>query len=390
MDAHCPSGSRTLLCVANYPANTGYAWDFIEGIYAQVANRVAALGCRTFVAYPAIPEAPRSLVGSAALPFALDVGLETEASVCATEEFIRRERVEVLYLTDRPARSSTYMRLRRAGLKCIIVHDHTSGKWTRATGMMRAAKWAAARVPGHVADVVVTVSDYVARRQMDVGMIPVGRVKRIWNGLPVPEPDPGARDRIGQLLSGVNGARPIVACACRATPEKGVDHLLRAFDRYAATNRGEAPPILVYIGDGPAFGDLCALRDTLRSKKDIFFTGYQESAAALIEGADVCVVPSVWQEAFSLAVLEAMARARPVIGTTVGGIPELIEDRVTGLLVPPADESALALALQELLRNPELRSRLGLNARNRASEVFTPEAQTEALTELVAAGFQRQ
>jgi glycosyltransferase involved in cell wall biosynthesis len=78
-----------------------------------------------------------------------------------------------------------------------------------------------------------------------------------------------------------------------------------------------------------------------------------------------------------------MARARPVIGTAVGGIPEMIEDGVTGLLVPPADPVALAAALQRLLGDGTLRARLGTAARNRASQRFTPDAQITALARLV-------
>jgi glycosyltransferase involved in cell wall biosynthesis len=85
-------------------------------------------------------------------------------------------------------------------------------------------------------------------------------------------------------------------------------------------------------------------------------------------------------------VLEAMARARPVIGSAVGGIPELIEDGVTGMLVPPGDVSALAIALERLLADAALRARLGASARTRVGERFTPEAQISALSELVERG----
>jgi len=379
--------SGSLLCVVNYPANTGFAWDFIEGLYARIADHLATHGIPTFVAYPSIPKPPRTLEGSAAHAVALDVSLDTRESLRATAEFIRREHVRVIYFTDRASRSWTFWCLRWAGAKRVICHDHTSGERTRPRGLKRAAKWVLGRVPGMVADVVVTVSDYVARRQVEVGMIPAGRVVRVWNGLPVPA-RPTSSGHPTHTLFDLTPDRPLIACACRAAPEKGVAHLLRAFDRAARSIRTAEPrPVLLYIGDGPQLAELKALRQSLAARDDIILAGYRADARAILEGADLCVVPSVWEDAFPLAVLEAMACGKPVIATRVGGIPEMIEDGVHGLLVPPAGEQALAEALQALLADPARAARIGEAARRRVAERFRPQAQLNRLTALVEGGF---
>src|SRR5438128_2298301 len=108
-----PGEPETRLCVANFTANTGYAWDYIERVYARIADHLATHGVRTLVAYPEMAEPPRTLAGSAAEPVVLGVALDEAAAVRATEDFIRREGVRALYLTDRPARSRFYRRLRR-------------------------------------------------------------------------------------------------------------------------------------------------------------------------------------------------------------------------------------------------------------------------------------
>lgn len=377
----------TLLCVVNYPANTGFAWDFIEGLYASIADHLATHGIPTLVAYPAIPELPRTLAGSAARPVALDASLDTAASRRATVHLIRRENVRVVYYTDRGPWRWAYLRLRLAGVKWIIVHDHTSGERTRPRGLKRAAKWVLARTPGIVADTVIAVSDYVARRQLEVALIPPGKVIRVWNGVAVPE----ARDRSCQrthAMFGLAPGRPLVVCACRAAPEKGVAHLLRAFNRMVQDiPRGDRRPALLYVGDGPQLAELRALRDGLRAKEDIILAGYRPDAKDILEGADLCVIPSVWQDALPLAVLEAMAWGKPVIATRVGGIPEMIEDGVHGLLVPPADEKALAEALRALLADPARAAQLGEAARRRVAEQFAPEEQIRRLIEIVEEGF---
>jgi glycosyltransferase involved in cell wall biosynthesis len=164
--------------------------------------------------------------------------------------------------------------------------------------------------------------------------------------------------------------------------------LFRAYDRLIAHLNDRTPrPVLLYIGDGPQMAELRALRDRLSAGPDITLAGYRPDAADILGEADICVIPSVWQDAFSLAVLEAMARGRAVIATQVGGIPELVEHEVTGLLVPSADEHALAEALARLLRDPAEIARLGEAARRRAHERFSLETQVLRLAALVEEGF---
>ncbi len=383
--ARAPSARPpALLCVANYPANTGYAWGFIEGLYAGLADRVAAAGGRTYVAYPAIAAPPRTLAGSAAEPVVLEFGLDTPRCIRATVGFVRRAHVRVLYLADHPAWHPAYALLRLAGVRRIVVHDHTSGERTPPAGLKRLAKAWSRRVSPMLADDVVAVSDYVARRKIEVDLVPPARVRRIHNSLELPAPDPAAPARLRAFL-GLPPDVPVVACASRATAEKGVHHLLRAFDTLVAAQGGSAgePPVLLYLGDGPALGDLEALCASLASRDRIVLAGHQPDAAALLGGADIAVVPSIWQEAFGLAALEPMARGVPVIATRAGGLPEVVEDGVTGVLVAPGSEPELAAALARLLADPAERRRLGQSGAARARARFGRRAQLDALQPLV-------
>jgi glycosyltransferase involved in cell wall biosynthesis len=379
-----------LLCVCNFPANTGYAWDFIESLYAGLGDRLSLGGVRTFVAYPDVTQAPRSLTGTAATAVKLDVTLDSATSLSETLDFIREHQIEVVYLCDRPAWNPRYAALRRAGVRRIIVHDHTSGDRTAPRGLKRLVKRARMVIPGSLADQVIAVSDFVATRKRTVDLIPAGRVKRIWNSIEAFEAAPDAARRLRDAFA-IAPDRPVVACAARATPEKGVATLLRAFDRVVQIRAdGEPRPVLLYMGDGPALSDLRTLAASLTARDDIVIAGYMEHANALIAGADLCVVPSVWQEAFGLAVLEPMASGTPVIASRVGGIPEIVIDGKTGRLVAPGDEEELAAAIIELLRNPGERARLGESGRARARDVFSRERQLDELYAIVAAGFNGQ
>jgi len=373
------------LGLANCAANTGYAWDFIEGLYARLADHLATHGIKTYVAYPTISAPPRVLAGSAAVAVKLEASLATAAGVSATLRFIRRHRVRLLYLTDRNARSLLYPLVRAAGAR-VLVHDHTSGARTQPRGVKRLGKRLVAKVPGLTADVVVAVSNYVAGRQTEVGLIPARRVVRVWNGLSVAE-QPPAQPCLHSLF-GLATDRPVIACACRATPEKGVDVLLRAHVQLLKAWRSERPrPILVYVGSGPQFGELVSLRDRLGLGNDAILTGYRRDVAAILSGAQVCVVPSVWQDAFPLSVLETMALGKAIVAAEVGGIPEMIEADVTGLLVPPNNEAALAVAIGALLDDPTRAAQLGAAAQRRVRERFTPDGQLAKLAGLVEASF---
>ncbi len=332
-----PLGARaeTLLCVCNFPSNTGFAWDFIERLYAGVADHLATLGVRTLVAYPKIVDPPRSLRGSSAKAVELDASPAHKKSLKQLLSFVRAEHVRAIYFTDQAPASFAFPLLRAYGVRYIIVHDHTSGDRRAARGVKRTLKWLLTRLPGVAADRVLAVSDYVARRQTEVALIPSGRVSRVWNGVDIP-PLPVGENRIRSIV-GVDGARPIVAICCRAHPVKGVDHVLRAFNTVWARGKGDARPVLVYVGNGPQFDDLEKLRASLPAADDIKFLGYRDDAFQLLGGADVCVCASSWQEAFGLGVLEPMSLARAVVATSVGGVPEILENEKSGLLVPPGD-----------------------------------------------------
>jgi glycosyltransferase involved in cell wall biosynthesis len=377
----------TLLCSANFPAGAGYAWDFIEALYAGVASRLEEIGVRTYVAYPGLERLPKPLEGSPAVPIdrAFRVGgVRDTRRACSV---VREVGATVLYMADRPAWHPGYVALRRAGVHGIVVHDHTSGSRSVPTGLRRAFKRARLGLPGALADQVIAVSDFVAARKLAVDLVPGDRVTRIWNSLDVASAGAATYVSDGQVRAqlDIDPGRPIILAACRAARHKGVHHLLRAFDALEgdATRR----PVLIYAGDGPALPDLRLLRETLEHAADVHILGYRTDVHALIDVAAFCVVPSVWAEAFGLAALEPMVRRRAVIASNAGGLPEVVSDQVTGLLVPPADEQALTRAMQTLLRDPDRRQRMGEAGNRRANELFDRRQQLDQLTEVLARYF---
>ncbi|ADV65822.1 glycosyltransferase family 4 protein [Deinococcus maricopensis] len=143
--------------------------------------------------------------------------------------------------------------------------------------------------------------------------------------------------------------------------------LLRAWA--AARRPGEAR--LVFAGDGPLRPDLERLARDLGVQDTVTFAGWVDAdqAGALLDASDLLVLPS-HHEGQPLSILEAMARGLAIIATRVGGIPDLIEDGVSGLLVPPGDPDRLCDALSALLAAPAARQPLGHAAYARARQQF--------------------
>ncbi|MGH7776438.1 MAG: glycosyltransferase [Candidatus Dormibacterales bacterium] len=155
--------------------------------------------------------------------------------------------------------------------------------------------------------------------------------------------------------------------AGRLSPEKGVDVLLEALARL-----DPVPEVLV-AGDGPARGALEARAAALPPGR-VRFLGRvdKETVKDLMALSSAVVVPSRWHENQPMVVLEAFAAGVPVVATSLGGLPELVEDGVTGQVVPPVDPAALARALAALAADPARALGMGTRARRLAGEEFAP------------------
>ena len=187
---------------------------------------------------------------------------------------------------------------------------------------------------------------------------------------------PASARRVEALKS--EGNDPLVLFVGRLVPYKGVDVLLRAL----ATVQARA----VIVGDGPLRATLEQLAVQLGIATRVTFAGNASATelTALYNACDLFVLPSVTKaEAFGMVQLEAMSCSKPVISTDLlSGVPWVNQHRVTGLVVPPGDASALAAAMQMLLNDKDLRTRMGACGRERVESEFSIRrmvAQTTAL-----------
>lgn len=179
---------------------------------------------------------------------------------------------------------------------------------------------------------------------------------------------------------------PVVLFLGRLSEDKGVHVLLEAWSRLQASGSALPRARLVLAGDGEVERFRREAADLgLAGSVDLPGWVSAERVGELLDEADVLVLPSRW-EGHPMAVLEAMARAVPVVVTAVGGLPDLV-DATSGILVAPDDTSSLEQALGRVLQDPALRRRLGAGGLQRVREEFDVEVawrRLEALYEEVA------
>jgi glycosyltransferase involved in cell wall biosynthesis len=169
-----------------------------------------------------------------------------------------------------------------------------------------------------------------------------------------------------------------VASVGRLEDQKGVERLLDA----AASVVERCPQVkIAIVGEGSLRPSLEESVERLGLVDHVTFTGWLSSIGAVMAAIDVMAIPSRW-EAFGIVNLEAMAAETPIVGFAVEGIPEVVEDEVTGLLVPSGDIDALAEALVLLADDPLLREQLGLAGRRRLEAEFLPEKMVVQHVEL--------
>ncbi len=211
---------------------------------------------------------------------------------------------------------------------------------------------------------VITITDALARFQIDRVGLPAEKVTTIHYGLDAP-PAPWGHNPPDDVPDGAQ----VVLAVCRLERQKGVDVAVRAV---ASLRRGHPDVHLVVLGEGPERAEL----ETLARELDapLHLPGRVPDVAAWLRRASLLVHPVRW-EGFGLAVLEAMLAGLPVVASRVSALPELVVDGETGVLVEPEDPVALAAGVEAALAASD---RFGAAGRRRARERFSVSRMADA------------
>lgn len=202
-----------------------------------------------------------------------------------------------------------------------------------------------------------------------------GRARVIVHGLDTQRADALLSQRESMQVDvrtelGVPEDQVLVLTVANLRPEKGYDVLLDAVRLLA--DRG-VPVHVAAVGRGPLEDELRIRRDALGIADRLQFLGQRDDVLRLLAGSDAFVLASR-QEGLPVSLMEATSMGMPIVGTSVGGVPQVIAEGVDGLIVPPGNPERLADALQRIVSDPDLRQRLGRAAKNKSSMFDVREA----------------
>jgi len=332
---------------------------------------------RLVVAGPAedsiLEEAHRAGVPVAALE--VPAGGGPLATLCAAWQLARiaaREKADLIHTHSFSAGvvGALAKRLRPGPALVCTVHHYApeSAGWKRrwTTGLMasRAAR-------------IITVSDAL-RSEFANSPAASAKLLTIPNGVDLSALVNEDRGKSSLIELGVSAGEQVVGMVARLAPQKGIEEFVRAA---ALILKSRPDTRFVLIGEGPLRGRAEELRQQLGVRDRLLLAGSRPDARELIAGLDLLVVPS-HSEGSSLISMEAMALGKAVVASRVGGIPEVVEDGVTGVLVEAGDAEGLARAIAELLADEPRREKLGRAGKARVWRDFDSRLMVERTSQV--------
>lgn len=297
--------------------------------------------------------------------------------ICRLTAFLRRERVDILHCHMAIATLCGAPAARLARVPIVIETAHGREIW-REGKAIKGGYWFD-RQAGRLVDRFIAVSNAVARHLIDTKKIPASKVMVIHNGRDLAEFRPAtAPERAAARIRLGLRDEPVVLILGRLSVEKGHAVFVEAFQSVVARWPGI---VALFAGDGPEEINLQERCRRYGLGNVIRFLGYRNDASRVLAAADIVVIPSQI-EGLPLVAVEALAMAKAVVATDVGGTPEIIVDGKTGLLVRSGDREALGTALVRLLSDSCLRARLGRQGRRFVEENYSEQGQIAKTTSL--------
>jgi len=221
--------------------------------------------------------------------------------------------------------------------------------------------------------VVIAVSEAVKKHLCSQGLDPT-RVHVVHNGVDLGRFRPVSTSD-SKRKHGYEAQTPVFGIFGRLSDEKGQLSAIEAMFLLAKTCPSAR---LILVGDGKNCEDLVASAQALGVANNVEFKGFAADVRSLMSACDAVIVPSL-KEGFGLAAVEAMALAKPVIATDIGGLPEIVIPNETGFLVPVNNPQQIAEAMEKLIWDKSLAECMGKAGRERVEECFNLSKQMRAV-----------
>jgi glycosyltransferase involved in cell wall biosynthesis len=295
-------------------------------------------------------------------------GLINRPAVKLLVDLFQTGQLDIVHANNGRTMLASALAVRQARKGCFVATqhfldpEHAGHTGPKAAIFHLAHRW----VSGYMAH-CIAISEAARAGVLKRGEAPPSKVTTILNGIRPLDPALFSSPEQVRAELGIDRHTPLIVCAARLEREKDVCSLIDAMMEVKAAY----PDVrCVVAGQGAQKEMLTAQIEAAGLKGTVQLLGFRTDAQALIQAGDVFVLPSL-AEPFGLVILEAMALGRPVIATNAGGPPEIVEDGVTGLLVPPSDPPALAAAILRLLADRSTTEAMGRRGQERFESRFT-------------------
>jgi glycosyltransferase involved in cell wall biosynthesis len=233
------------------------------------------------------------------------------------------------------------------------------------------------RLASHWCDKMIFISQPLVDWALKEKISSPGKMARIYSGIEMDRFHPMSEQEKKRLREkwALGEQDTVIGIVSKLWEGKGHDLLIRAFKEI----RKEKPQArLVIVGEGHLMESLKTLASQLELSDAVIFTGFLEDVPRIIATFDVAVLPSYF-EGMGRVLLEAMAMEKPVVGTRVGGIPDLIEEGLNGYLVSPGNEKELASAVLSILNDKGLATKMGKAGRKKMTDRFSADTMVRSI-----------
>lgn len=356
-----------ILLVSNYPSDVGYAWWLMEHFWVLLAEHFKARGAKIFLAYPTITELPDTIKESCITPVELEIP-GSGALPSELKTFIKINNIRHIYLTDRPWFNPRYAALRQAGVKNIVVHDHTPGDRPAVGGLKGLIKAIRHRLPLVCADSQLCVSPLMRQRSISNGRLPGQRCHVVQNGIPPVQPSTTSRQSLLESLD-IPSDRRVCITTGRAHPYKRFDFIINT-----AAELQKIEPyndlVFVLIGDGPDFNRLKQQVQKLNLQEHVRLPGFRTDAKAFLSAADMAMHAALG-EGFSLSIVEYMSAGLPVLVPDIPSVKQAIDHGDNGFVYEKDSVASAASYVATLLNDDSRRQAMGQCARTKANSQYS-------------------
>ena len=288
--------------------------------------------------------------------------LVLSGSIFKLNKILKKNNIHLIYCADNISKFIGGIAGKMAGVK-VVAHCHddfkedTLGKTMRMFYLM-------------LLDRILTVSDKV-KKFFAVNKRGFQKAITVYNGIDADIFNPqNVSDDLRNVL-GLKKENIVIGSIGVIEKDKGHRYLVEAIARLKA--EGITNVICVICGTGPQEADLKELVRAKGLDREVLFLGFRDDIPKVLKVLDILALMSLTIESFSMAAVEAMAMEVPVIATNIGGIPEVIDDGKTGIIIPPGNVDALCEAIKFLIQNHGIRLQMGKNGRVRVLVKFTVE-----------------